>query len=301
MMRRSPLGLGLALAVGLGALAPTRATADHAPGHGASEAVRNLNSLGGGSGAAVSRILLLQEASSSRRTSLSPHSAYVTSVLGEYSPHRWFSLGVQLPLQIIDEELARPRAGFGSMRVLTRVTLHADKLFHRVLSFGVNATLPTRTVEFTTDPGLTWVVSPYAVFTRNYHRAFWQVLATSPIETRPAGTAIDLSAGAQGGYRFWGKLAPSAGALATVRVASWCREVGGTTRWCRAGRVTEVERPLGATAVYVTAGLSWNFAAWGLLAASIQVPVTPARDFDLGGSLGLQATLPGRDARRAGR
>ncbi len=281
-------GLALALAW------PSIAHADHTPGHGASEAVRNLNSLGGGTGAAVSRILVLQEASRSKRSSLVPHSAYVTSILGEYSPQPWVSFGAQLPLQIIDEDLEAPEVGLGSVRLLTRVTLHADKLFHRVLSFGVNATLPTRTVRFTTDPGHTWVLSPYAVFTRNYHRAFWQVLAVAPIETRPAGTAIDLSAGAQGGYRFWGKLAPSAGLLAVVRVASWCRDPDGGAAFCRAGRVTELDREIGTTAVYVTGGLSWSFASWGMLAASVQVPVTPRRDFDVGGSLGLQAVLPSR-------
>lgn len=281
------------------ALTPGVAQADHAPGHGASEAVRNLNSLGGGTGAAVSRILVLQEASSSRTSTLAPHRGFVTSVLGEYSPHRWFSFGVQIPLQVIDEEDARTKVGLGSMRVLTRVTLHADKLFHRILTFGVNATFPTRTVVFTTDPGRTFTTSPYGVFTRNYHRAFWQVFATAPIETRPAGTAIDVGVGAQGGYRFWGKLAPSAGLLVNVRAATWCRRVNGGSDFCRAGRVTEIERRLGATAVYATGGLAWTFAAWGSLSASIQVPVTPTRDFDLGGSVGFQALIPA--ARRSPR
>jgi hypothetical protein len=285
------------IAAALAVLVPRVAAADHAPGHGASEAVRSLNSLGGGTGAAVSRILLLQEASNSKRSTLAPHSAYVTSLLGEYSPHPWFSLGVQVPLQIIDEPQLRARAGLGNLRVSTRVTLHADKLFHRIVTFGVNATFPTRTVRFTVDPGQTWVTSPYAIFTRNYHRAFWQVLATLPIETRPAGTAIDLGAGAQGGYRFWGKLAPAAGLLVVTRIATWCRGVGGGGALCREGRVTEIDRAIGATSVYVTGGLAWTFASWGALSASVQVPVTPTRDFDIGGSVGLQAFLPQRRAR----
>lgn len=279
------------------AVLPRLAKADHAPGHGASEAVRSLNSLGGGTGAAVSRILILQEASTSRRSTITPHSAYVTSILGEYSPHRWFSFGLQVPLQVIDEREAPAVVGLGNVRATTRVTLHADKLFHRIVTFGTNATFPTRTVRFTTDPGATWVVSPYGMFTRNYHRAFWQILATAPIEVRPAGTAIDLGVGAQGGYRFWGKLAPSAGLLANVRIATWCRRVEGGAEFCAPGRVTEIERQVGATALYVTGGLSWNFARWGALAASIQVPVTPVRDFDVGGSIGLQAFFPSKRAR----
>jgi hypothetical protein len=289
MTRAAAAGMGLV--VGLAAL-PTVARADHAPGHGASEAVRSLNSLGGGTGAAVSRIMLLQEASDSRTSTLTPHGGYVTSILGEYSPHAWFSFGVQVPLQIVDEPQVPARVGLGNLRVSTRVTLHADKLFHRILTFGVNATFPTRTVTFTTDPGRTWTTAPYAVFTRNYHRPFWQIFATVPIETRPAGTAIDLGVGAQGGYRFWGKLAPSAGLLVNTRLASWCRRVDGGADFCREGRVTEIERPLGATALYVTGGLAWTFAPWGTLAASVQVPVTAVRDFDVGGSLGLSAQIP---------
>lgn len=299
MRSQRPRLVGLAMAAGLAAT-PGIARADHAPGHGASEAVRALNSLGGGTGAAVSRILVLQEASRSQRRTLVPHSAYVTSVLGEVSPHPWVSFGLQLPLQIIDEDRIAPAVGLGSVRVLTRVTLHADKLYHRVLSFGVNATMPTRTVQFTVDPGRTTVTAPYVVFTRSYHRAFWQIFATAPLETRPAGTALDLGAAAQAGWTFWGKFAPSFGALATVRLASWCRVLDGGHAWCPRGRVTEIDRDLGTTSLYVTANVAWTFARWGMLAASVQVPVTPQRDFDVGGSLGLQAYLPS-PARRAKR
>ncbi len=269
---------------------PARARADHVPGHGASDAVRTLNSLGGGTGAATSRVMLLQEAARSSRT-LAPNSSYTTSLLGEYAPHRWFSFGLQLPLQIVDEDGARARAGLGNVRVLTRLTLFPDKLFHRVLSFGINAGFPTRTVRFSVDPGKTWSQVPYLVFTRSWHRPFVQVFASTPIETRPAGTAIDVAAAAQGGYRFLGVLTPSAGVLATTRVVSWCRDAGGDASFCKRGRVTELERPVGATAVYVTVGLSWAFTRWGLLAAAAQIPVTPKRDFDAAGTLSLQASF----------
>lgn len=295
------------------AFAPTIARADHVPGHGASEAVRNLNTLGGGTGAAVSRIMLLQELSRTKRNSLAPHSAYVTSLLGEYAPHPWFSFGAQVPLQIIDEDAQRTKVGLGNLRVLTRVTLHADKLFHRVLSFGVNATFPTRTVTFSVDPGKTWIAAPYVVFTRTHDvrhvHPFWQVLGTLPIETRPAGTAIDLGAGAQGGVKLGsharrrvrrdptrtrrglGTLAPSAGLLATVRLASWCRAPHGGASFCREGRVTELAREVGSTSLYATVGVAWSFAPWGAINAAMQVPLTPKRDFDLGGSIGLQAAF----------
>jgi hypothetical protein len=279
--------LACAIASALVAVSST-ARADHVPGHGSSEAVRNLNSLGGGSGAASSRMLLLQEFSHSTRT-LAPNTTYTTSLLGEYAPHRWFSFGAQLPLLVIDEAATSPRAGFGNLRIVTRITLHADKLFHRVLSFGVNAVFPTRTVVFTVDPGKTWVQAPYVVFTRNYRRAFWQIFATVPIETRPAGTAIDVSAAGQGGYRFWGKLAPSAGVILTVRAASWCRRPEARATLCKDGRTTEIERSMGTTIVAGNFGLSWTFQDWGMLFANVQVPFTPRRDFDVAGAIGLQA------------
>jgi len=269
---------------------PCTARADHVPGHGASEAVRSLNSLGGGSGAASSRVLVLQEFSRSRR-SLTPNRTYTTSLLGEYAPHRWFSFGVQIPLLVLDEDHRPARVGLGNLRVVTRVTLHADKLFHHVLSFGVNGTFPTRTVAFSVDPGKTWIAAPYVVFTRNYRRAFWQVFATTPIETRPAGTAIDISAAAQGGYRFWGVLTPSAGVLASVRALTWCREPDGSAALCKRGRVTEIERSMGTTLVAATFGLSWSFARWGMLAGTVQVPLTPRREFDIAGSLAFQAAF----------
>jgi hypothetical protein len=287
VIRRRALPL-LAASLVLGVL--DHARADHIPGHGASDAVRTLNSLGGGTGAATSRLMLLQEANRSSRT-LTPNSSFVTSLVGEYSPHRWFSFGLQLPLQVVHEDGRTTKVGLGNLRVLTRVTLHADKLFHRILTFGVNAGFPTRTVHFSVDPGQVWSQAPYALFTRNYRRPFWQILATAPIETRPAGTAIDLAAAVQGGYRFLGVLAPTLGVLTTVRVASWCRRPTGGTDFCRSGRVTELDRPVGTTQAYATFGLSWSFARWGMLAAGAQVAMTPRRDFDGGGSLSLQASF----------
>lgn len=279
------------LVVALGVMASAReARADHVPGHGASEAVRNLNSLGGGSGAASSRLMLIEEFARSSRA-LAPNTTYTTSLLGEYAPSRWFSFGAQIPMIVLDETRSSTRTGLGNIRVITRLTLHGDKLFHRVLSVGVNAVFPTRTVVLSVDPGRTWAQAPYLVFTRNYRRAFWQVLATVPIETRPAGTAIDVSAAAQGGYRFWGKLAPSAGVLVTVRAASWCRRPVGRAQLCEAGRVTEIERSMGTTIAAATFGLSWTFADWGMLAGTVQVPMTPRRDFDIAGSLSLQASF----------
>ncbi len=298
-MRAAAWGLGLGLT-----LAAPVAQAHHVPGHGASEGVRNLNSLGGGTGQATTRVALLQEITRTS-TSLTPGAVYNTSLLGEYSPHPWFSFGAQLPMLITDQapipggdgDNPAPQVGYGDTRAFVRFTPHADRLIHRVLTTVVTVSVPTRTVNFVgADPGRLWVVSPTVVYSRTYSKAFWQALAVATVERRAAGTAIEVSAGGQLGYRLWGKLSPSFGALADVRAVTWCTQApsqGGGQRVCpeASARTTEDDRPMGATRVSSLAGLSWAFSRWGLVSANLQLPVLPRRDFDIAGSLTFQATF----------
>lgn len=294
MSRRSKrlgwgLGVGLAAALGLGS---SVARAHHVPGHGASEGVRNLNSLGGGSGQATSRVMVLQELSRTT-TGLNPASTYNTSLLGEYSPHPWVSFGAQLPLLVVDEDAPGipTKVGYGDTRTFVRLTPHANKLIHRVLTTGINVSIPTRTVTFESDPGRIFSVTPTVIFTRTHLRPFWQVMGLATIERRPAGTAVDVSAGGQIGYRFFGKLAPTFGFLADVRAANFCAEVGGGSAFCTGNRATEAEREVGSLRVANITGLSYSFAKWGLVAASLQLPMTAKRDFDAAGSLSVQFTF----------
>jgi hypothetical protein len=272
-------------------LLPARALAHHVPGHGASEGIRNLNSLGGGTGKATSRVALLQEIARTT-TSLSPGTVYSTSLLGEYSPHSWVSAGAQLPLLVLDEDAreAPTRVGYGDTRLFVRLTPHADKLVHRVLTTVLNVSIPTRTVKFTADPGRTVIVAPALIYSRTHPRAFWQILAVGTYEHRPAGTALDLSAGGQVGARLWdSKLSPAVGMLADVRAATFCADIGGGAHFCREGRSTELFRPVGALRITSLAALTYAFAPWGLVSANIQLPVLTKRDFDIAGSLTFQA------------
>ncbi len=279
--------LGVAtLALGLSAVSAS-AKAHHVPGHGASEGVRNLNSLGGGSGQATSRVLLLQEYSRNS-TSLNPATTYNTSLLGEYSPKPWISFGAQAPLLIVDEDAAPQKIGYGDTRAFLRITPHADKLIHRVLTTGINVSVPTRTLTFEADPGNILTVSPMVMFTRAHLRAFWQVMALTTFERRPAGTAIDVTGSGQIGYRAFGKLGLSIGMLADVRAANFCAEVGGGSSYCAGNRATETNRQVGSVRLAHLSGVSYSFTDWGLLAFNLQLPMSPKRDFDYAGSLSVQ-------------
>jgi hypothetical protein len=138
---RRPIAAGAWAALAVMAAVPS-AAAHHVPGHSASEGVRNLNSLGGGAGKAVSRVMILQEASRTK-TTFAPASTYSTSLIGEYSPHPWISFGVQPTLLAVDQDRGASRVGLGDTRAVVRLTPHADKLVHRVLTTGVSASFPT--------------------------------------------------------------------------------------------------------------------------------------------------------------
>ena len=280
-----------ALAVAL-CLSPRLGRAHHVPGHGSSEGVRSINTIGNRGGNAQTRLVLLGEFTHAGggRT---PGQQYATSLLGEYAPIPEFSMGLQLPLQILDERGQPVTAGYGDTRLQLRYTPHATKLIHRVLTLGVNVSLPTRTVRSTADPGRTWAVAPNVIFTRTYSRWFWQVLGVSTVETRPAGTSLDLGVAGQTGLRLArGRVNPGLGLLVESRLATWCvPAAGGAQAFCRDGRATETQRELGTTRATALLSLSYNFHPRAALWISGQAPVSPVKDYDVGASVGLQATF----------
>lgn len=271
------------------------AQAHHVAGHGSSEGVRNINSLGNRGGRASTRLMLLDEfLHSSGGVGRVPATRNDLSLLGEYAPLPAFSLGASLPFTVLHERPleAAPRTavGLGDARAFLRWTPHADKLIHRTLTLGLSASFPTRTVRATIDPGDTWTLSPSLLFTRTYGRGYWQLLALAAGEARPAGLALDASVGAQGGARVaQDRLALGGGVLVDVRAANWCRAVGGGLDSCLTNRPGESEREVGSTRATLLAHAAWSFHPRGSLTASVQVPVTPKRDFDVGASLGVQA------------
>lgn len=283
--RRGLAGAALLLTLSFG----TAARAHHVPGHGASEGLRTINSLNG-SGRAYSRVLLLNEFVYTG-FGLNPGLTNSLSVLGEWAPKPAFSIGVQAPLLIFrsQDTAGATRVGYGDTRVQLRFTPHASKLIHRVITFGVNVSIPTRTVRFTVDPGPVWGATPYIVFTRTYDTVFWQVLGLASVDARRSGTALNLAVSGQVGGRFLkNKLSPGVGVLVDSRVLNFCADADGGQQFCRESRAGEENRPIGATRATALATLAYTFVPRASLIASVQTPFTALRDFSFGWSLGIQ-------------
>lgn len=286
--------IALALAAAL-VLAPRVAAAHHVAGHGSSEGVRSINSLGSRGGAARTRIMLLDEFSHSG-AGIVPGQRNELSLLGEYAPIPSFSFGAQLPFLVIAEQPedgpAQTSLGYGDTRAFVRFTPHADKLIHRTLTLALWASFPTRTVRSVVDTGRIWTVTPSVIFTRTYTRLYWQLLSVASVETRPAGVALDLSAGGQVGARVLdNKLSFGGGVLVDVRATNACRGVDGDLRYCPGSRAGERDREVGSTRATALANLAWNIDARWALNLGVQVPLTPNRDFDVGLALGVSAVF----------
>ena len=280
--------IGLALAAGLPA---ATAHAHHVPGHGSSEGVRSINSLGNRGGKASSRLMILNELAL-QPTAMVPALRNELSLLGEYAPLPALSFGAQLPLTIIDEQGSAPVVGYGDTRAFVRYTPHADKLIHRTLTFNVAASFPTRSFRTVVDPGRTWSVAPSVIFTRTYSGWYWQAIGLASFETRPAGHAIDLSVGGQaGGKLAGGKLAIGGGVLVDVRAANWCARAEGPAQFCRGSRAGEIERGVGATRATALATGSWQLNPRWSLTFAVQLPFTAKRDFDFGATVGAQVVF----------
>jgi hypothetical protein len=240
-------------------------------------------------------VLLLDELSHSS-VGIVPGQRNDLSLLGEYAPVPSFSFGAQLPFTIIAEQPhdgpARTQAGYGDTRAFVRFTPHAAKLIHRTLTFALWASFPTRTVHSVVDPGRLWSVTPSVIFTRTYSRLYWQLLAVANTEWRPAGIALDVSAGGQVGARILdGKLAVGGGALVDVRAVNACRSVQGELHYCAGSRAGERDREVGTTRATALANLAWNIDSRWSVNLGVQVPFTPKRDFDIGAALGVMAVF----------
>lgn len=99
------------------------AYAHHVPGHGASEGVRSINSLGGTGGRAYSRFLLLNEFLYNNR-GLNPGITDTFSLLGEYAPIADFSFALQAPLIFVRDRDSQgnTRVGYGDNRLQLHYT-----------------------------------------------------------------------------------------------------------------------------------------------------------------------------------
>jgi len=265
------------------------ALAHHAPGHATSEGIRAVSSLAGQSARASQRALLMVELSQATdQPSGGAATNLVTSLVASFMPHSWLSLGAQLPWAVVDEQgSSELTSGYGDTSFELLLTPHGSKLKHRVPSFGLRLSVPTRTYELRADPGKLISASPFAAFTRNYAQFYWQVMGLSTLESRPAGLAWDASAGLSAGYRLESGLGGALGGWVDVRVLAYCEPPDGASSYCREGRVTENDRQTGATRGYLLGHFSYDVGAFSALAGA-QLPVTPKRDFSWAAYLGAQ-------------
>lgn len=272
------------------ALVAPRASAHHSAGHGASEGVRAVTSLSAQSARASQRVGLLEEVT---RTSDQPTGAAtvgaVTSLAASFMPHPWFSFGAQFPWAFIDEG-ATTRHGYGDTTLEALLTPKDDRSDRQVPTFGLRVSLPTRSYELASDPGRIYSASPLFAFTRRYTTIYWQATALTTLESRPAGIAWDASAGL-----FWGVVSNAGfgaalGAWVDTRLSAHCKSPTGELDYCREGRVTERERPTGATRAYVLERVFYELGDFSL-AAGMGLPLTSRRDFDITLSLGLERTF----------
>jgi len=266
------------------------ALAHHNPGHAQSESVRTLTSAGKDPSPRQRVALLFGAARGSAQPTLNTATSYSASLLANVQVLPRIYLGVELPFVLINEDASDELLyGYGDTRAgIQFVVGDVEEKTAPRFTVGAVASFPTRTYRFIADPGNQWVVSPGVRYAQAYKKWFWFALLQAPIESRPAGSAVEVTPSLGVGYQFHRAFAANVGASADVRVLSYCERLDGS-EYCSEGRVTEVDRAVGTVrgAAYVatTLGLADN---WSLL-SSFLLPVTRRRDVEWLASLGIEA------------
>lgn len=262
--------------------------AHHDVGHGASEGMRNLTTLAGNPNPRQRAALMMQVSRGTDEPTLNTATTYATSALVDIQLLRRLYLGMQLPFVVVDED-AYDGVKMGLGDTTASANLRLDSMKNRTARFtlGVNVTAPTRTIRYETDPGKQWVVSPGLRYGGASDFLFWYGLLFFPVETRPAGTAIDVSPAAGLGVRFFKKLSLSAGLNADIRAHTICKTFDGS-EVCEEGRVTETNRPRGATRLYAHSALSLDLSKRWSLFGGVQIPLSQRRDVEWGAQAGAE-------------
>lgn len=264
------------------------AHAHHDVGHGASEGMRNLTTLAGNPSPRQRAALLLQASRGTDEPNLNTATSYAASALVDLELLRRLYLGAQVPFVVVDEDAHDGvKTGLGDMTFSANLRLDSMKDRMARFTLGVNFTAPTRTIRYETDPGKQWVVSPGFRYGGASGFLFWYGLLFFPIETRPAGTAVDVSPAAGLGLRFFQKLSVSAGLNADIRAHTVCKTFDGS-EVCSEGRVTESNRPTGATRLYAHTALALDLSKSWSIFAGMQAPLTERRDVEWAAQAGAE-------------
>ena len=265
------------------------ALAHHNVGHGAGESLRNLSALAGDPSPRQRAALMGQISRGTEEPTLNTATTYGLAALIELRAHRRLYLSAQFPLLFVDEDSTDGlKVGYGNTTVGVHVPLGSLKKNAASWVVGLNASLPTRTFSYESDPGTQWSLTPGIRHGDTFGNFLWYGLVVFPIETRPAGSAVDASPAAGIGYRFFRALSLTAGLNADIRALTICKTFDGA-ELCSSGRATEVNRPLGATRVHAHVGASLDLhKKWSVFAGG-QLPITARRDIEWAANLGVEA------------
>jgi len=265
-----------------------RAALAHHVGAQVSSAASNLmSSAAGSSNQARQRGLVLGEVTrASDEPALSPSTSYKVSLGADVLVHPEFSLGARFPWVFVEQDDDSTQ-GYGDTVLELVYTPGTPRLDANVFSFGLVASLPTRSYQLTPDPGTLYSATAYFAFTHREEHLFWQALLLSGAESRPAGIAWEAGVGMAVGYRFDMGLGLAVGGRTDTRLSSYCRSADGEYDYCETGRATEHRRGTGVTRGYAVGDLFYTTGAV-TLSVGAQRPVTPRRDFDLQLHLGAE-------------
>lgn len=276
---RLGLLLGGLLSGALLTASPGRAWAHHDPGHGPSEATRQLSALGTDPAPRQRFAATFDVSRSSEEPTLNRATTYALSLIGRFEVLERWVIGADLPTVVVDEAKGPKHVGLGDLRLVSQWKL--GSLESRRLSYvlGLSATLPTRTFRMSVDPGSQWGLSPSFQVAGRTGRFLGYALLMAPAEWRPAGLAVDATAALGGGLRFAPRTTFGLAALADVRVFNLCDQVGGLQS-CPEGRASESGRPVGATRLSARAALNVDWSKSWTSFLSAQLPLTTRRDVE---------------------
>lgn len=262
--------------------------AHHNVGHGASEGMRNLTTLAGNPSPRQRVALMTQVSRGNDEPTLNTATSYTTSALVDVTLMRRLFLGAQLPFMIVDEDAySGVKAGYGDTTFSINLRLDSMKDDGASWTVGANVSVPTRTVQFEADPGRQWTLSPGVRYSDAGGRLLWYGLLYFPVETRPSGTAFDISTAAGLGVRLFRKLSLTGGLNADIRAHTICKTFDGS-EVCAEGRVTETNRARGATRLYAHSVISLDLSKSWSLFGGVQIPLTARRDVEWSAQAGVE-------------
>jgi len=282
--------LFLASILALLSVIPRSALGHHNVGHGPSESLRVLNASGANPAPRQRAALLASVTRSTDEPALNTATTYAVSVLADIRVTERLYLNGQFPFVVVDEDsYSSSKPGYGDTNIGIQVpvgSLTQKAAASWVLS--LNATMPTRTISYEADPGQQWTITPGFRYADNWKSWLWYGLLLAPVETRPAGTALDISPALGGGYRLTQAFSLTLGVSADIRALTLCKTFDGA-EICSQGRATEESRAQGTTRAYAAAAATFDLTKNWSLFSGAQAPITQHKDIEWSFSIGAEA------------